>query len=29
MNGQHIVVYHEAGGTPGAPVACAAIPAHM
>ena len=28
MNGQHIVLYHEAGGAPGAPVACAAIPAH-
>jgi hypothetical protein len=27
-NGTHIVLYHEAGGTPGAPVACAAIPAH-
>jgi hypothetical protein len=26
MNGQHIVVYHGAGGTP---VTCAAIPAHM
>jgi hypothetical protein len=25
MNGQHIVVYHTAGGSPGAPVACAAI----
>jgi hypothetical protein len=28
MNGQHIVVYHEAGGTPGAPAVCVAIPAH-
>lgn len=28
MNGQHIVVYHEAGGTPGAPALCVAIPAH-
>ena len=28
MNGQHIVLYHEAGGSPGAPVACAAIPGH-
>ncbi len=28
MNGSHIVVYHEAGGSPGAPRACAAIPAH-
>lgn len=28
MNGQHIVVYHVAGGTPGAPALCAAIPAH-
>lgn len=26
MNGQHIVVYHTAGGTPGQPVVCAAIP---
>lgn len=29
MNGQHIVAYHEAGGDPGAPVVCAAIPAHQ
>jgi hypothetical protein len=28
MNGQHIVAVHEAGGSPGAPVACAAIPQH-
>jgi hypothetical protein len=28
MNGQHIVVFHEANGQPGAPVVCAAIPAH-
>lgn len=28
MNGQHIVAYHEAGGNPGAPVLCVAIPAH-
>lgn len=28
MNGQHIVAVHEAGGDPGAPVACAAIPQH-
>ena len=28
MNGQHIVMFHEANGQPGAPVACAAIPAH-
>jgi hypothetical protein len=27
-NGSHIVVYHEANGAPGAPVVCAAIPAH-
>jgi hypothetical protein len=27
-NGQHIVVYHEAGGSPGASVVCADIPAH-
>lgn len=26
MNGQHIVVYHTAGGSPGAPVVCANIP---
>ena len=26
MNGQHVVVYHTAGGDPGAPVACANIP---
>jgi hypothetical protein len=26
-DGRHIVVYHEAGGSPGAPVACAEIPA--
>lgn len=29
MNGNHIVVYHAAGGEPGAPIACAAIPAHQ
>lgn len=28
MNGQHIIAYHEAGGSPGAPVVCGAIPAH-
>ncbi len=28
MNGQHIVVYHAAGGNPGNAIACAAIPAH-
>lgn len=28
MNGQHIVAYHAAGGNPGAPVLCVAIPAH-
>jgi hypothetical protein len=27
-NGSHIVLYHAAGGTPGEPIACAAIPAH-
>jgi hypothetical protein len=27
-NGQHIVVYHEAGGSPGAPVVCGEIPGH-
>jgi hypothetical protein len=26
MDGRHIVVYHEAGGSPGASVACAEIP---
>lgn len=26
MNGQHIVVYHTVGGSPGAPVVCANIP---
>ena len=26
MNGQHVVVYHTAGGSPGAPVACANVP---
>ena len=25
-NGQHIVLYHQAGGEPGTPVVCAAIP---
>lgn len=29
MDGSHIAVYHEAGGEPGTPVACAAIPAQM
>jgi hypothetical protein len=28
MNGQHTVIYHAAGGSPGEPVLCAAIPAH-
>ena len=28
MNGQHIVAAHEAGGSPGSPVVCGAIPAH-
>lgn len=28
MNGQHIIVYHEAGGNPGAPIVCGAIPMH-
>jgi hypothetical protein len=27
-NGQHLIAYHEAGGTPGAPVACGEVPAH-
>lgn len=27
MNGQHIIVYHEAGGDPGQPIVCGAIPA--
>lgn len=26
-DGSHVVVYHEANGTPGAPIVCAAIPA--
>lgn len=29
MNGQHIVVYHEAGGSPGTPVVCGALPAQQ
>jgi hypothetical protein len=29
MDGNHIVLYHEAGGEPGAPVACAPIPAQQ
>lgn len=29
MDGSHIVVYHEAGGNPGAPVVCGAIPGHV
>lgn len=28
MNGQHIIAYHEAGGNPGSPVVCGAIPQH-
>ena len=28
-NGQHIVAYHEAGGSPGAPIVCGAIPAQQ
>lgn len=28
MNGQHIVQYHQRGGSSGAPVACADIPQH-
>ena len=28
MDGQHIVVYHEAGGAPGAHVTCGVIPQH-
>lgn len=27
MNGQHVIAYHTAGGDPGQPIACAAIPA--
>jgi hypothetical protein len=27
LNGQHIIVFHEAGGTPGAAVVCGEIPA--
>lgn len=26
MDGNHVVIYHEAGGEPGAPVTCATIP---
>lgn len=29
FDGGHIVVYHEAGGEPGAPVTCAALPRTM
>lgn len=28
-NGSHIVLYHEAGGEPGQPIACAQIPTQM
>jgi hypothetical protein len=28
MNGRHIIAYHEAGGNPGAPIVCGAIPMH-
>ena len=28
MNGQHVIAYHEAGGNPGSPVVCGAIPSH-
>lgn len=28
MDGRHIVVYHEAGGSPGSPIVCGAIPQH-
>jgi hypothetical protein len=28
-NGQHLIAYHVAGGSPGAPAACGEIPAHM
>ncbi|MGH7504601.1 MAG: hypothetical protein ACRELX_03080 [Longimicrobiales bacterium] len=27
-DGTHVVAYHEANGTPGAPITCAAIPMH-
>jgi hypothetical protein len=27
-NGQHLIAYHVAGGSPGAPAACGEIPAH-
>jgi len=29
MDGNHIILYHEVGGEPGAPVACAPIPAQQ
>jgi hypothetical protein len=29
MDGNHIVLYHEPGGEPGAPIACAPIPAQQ
>lgn len=28
MDGRHVVAYHEAGGSPGAPVVCGAVPGH-
>jgi hypothetical protein len=28
QDGRHVIVYHEGGGQPGAPAACAEIPAH-
>lgn len=28
MDGNHVVVYHEAGGSPGQPVVCGEIPGH-
>jgi hypothetical protein len=29
MDGNHIILYHEVGGEPGNPVACAPIPAQQ
>lgn len=28
MDGKHVILYHEAGGSPGKPVVCGVIPAH-
>lgn len=29
MDGSHVVVYHQAGGNPGAPAVCGEIPGHV